>query len=1192
MTAFAQLGVLRLKAQRAWITLFGRDQNYVLAEATKSLSLQDHTVENDRDTLWLGRCVVPKEDGVCRQVASLPQMTSENDQNVVEGIIYMVPDLRDDERFNELNMVSGSPKARFYAGTPIISSKGITIGSYCIIDDKPRSGLDVSSIKLLQDMASTVMTHLDMARYKAEHHRAERMIVGFGSFVEGKATLRNEWVQASGLRLNEQQKDEGHINAQQQTAQIKSGLLTTVYTGLSSPPQGSQATSQNIFERSTSSDLYTRPSPAFSSRPSLSPLTVQSEESSEANVDQLSNSNKAETETSFSVRSTTSTANLQEDMLSAGVRQVFSRAANIIRESIEVQGVAFFDASIGSYGGLISDTKSKGSGSNSGGSENFLGNSDDSTGTDSQESSTASVGKDTTQENTTVCEILGFSTSAASSINNESKGRIVLREATLKALLRRYPKGKIFNFSEEGSLSSDESSDGPLKTSMKGEGPNADTTGLTGGRGRKPQKKTRSSMLKEDGYVLIQLVPGARSIALLPMWDSHRARWFSGALVWTNTPRRVFTSETELTYLSAFGNSIMAEVHRLDVEMSEKAKTNLVSSISHELRSPLHGILGTSEILRDTAMSALQHGLVHTIESCGRTLLDTINHLLDFSKINNFRKVGGNKTIHKRKSPSIRNKNTDPSSHSTKPSRRTRHSGMISLKSNINLDAVLEEVIESIFAGHSFYQSPPKPLVVDRPDHMALDILGPFSKADQVSIILDIDEAAEWKFFTQIGAWRRIMMNIFGNALKYTKTGFVFVKLTASPITTSENAVSGGPSDFQVNLTVKDTGQGMSMEYLQNGLFTPFTQEDPLAPGNGLGLSIVHQAVRSMGGHIQVSSLRGRGTEVSIEVTLTHVPIPNDKFNSAEPEPILKVKHVTCGATVGLLELGSPDISERDAILRTSLEKLCKDWFEMNVHIVSPLDDAIPSCDFYVAVQTDTNPVNTWETWLSKTQNYPPSNGQSQRPLIVVICRSPEAAHLMSVAASQSNHQAIVEFISQPCGPRKLAKALNICIRRQESGTPQTGGEYSVDQLSGMKDYQLTDIPPVSREDIEVRSTEDDVGPHKHEAEAGNQALDDAHLNLDEREALQQSKDTTISHTDSDTITLPIRERLPKMEEESMLTVLLVEDNDINLQILIAHMKKERFQFATARNGLEALNTFKAHPSRFDVILMGKSSSF
>ncbi|KAJ5424454.1 CheY-like superfamily [Penicillium cf. griseofulvum] len=245
----------------------------------------------------------------------------------------------------------------------------------------------------------------------------------------------------------------------------------------------------------------------------------------------------------------------------------------------------------------------------------------------------------------------------------------------------------------------------------------------------------------------------------------------------------------------------MAEVHRLDVEMSEKAKTNLVSSISHELRSPLHGILGTSEILRDTEMNALQHG------------------------------VGKQERYPQTEKPLKTTQKYGPiTSLSLKPSRRARHSGMISLKADIQLDAFWKRLWK--------VQS------------------GPYGTRTVVrsSIILDIDEAAEWRFSTQIGAWRRIMMNIFGNALKYTKSGFILVKLTASPVTPAKDAVPGESSQFNVTLTV---GHGYRNEH---GKTT--------SPGNGLGLSIVYHAVLSMGGHIEVTSLRGRGTEVSIEVPL------------------------------------------------------------------------------------------------------------------------------------------------------------------------------------------------------------------------------------------------------------------------------------------------------------------------------------
>ena len=55
------------------------------------------------------------------------------------------------------------------------------------------------------------------------------------------------------------------------------------------------------------------------------------------------------------------------------------------------------------------------------------------------------------------------------------------------------------------------------------------------------------------------------------------------------------------------------------------------------------------------------------------------------------------------------------------------------------------------------------------------------------------------------------------------------------------------------------------------------------------------------------------------------------------------------------------------------------------------------------------------------------------------------------------------------------------------------------------------------------------------------------------------------------------------------LRVLLVEDNEINLKLLVAYMRKLKLEHATAGNGLEALNAYKSHNGRHDVIFMGKS---
>lgn len=75
-----------------------------------------------------------------------------------------------------------------------------------------------------------------------------------------------------------------------------------------------------------------------------------------------------------------------------------------------------------------------------------------------------------------------------------------------------------------------------------------------------------------------------------------------------------------------------------------RAKTTFVASISHELRSPLHGILGTLEFIKDTKLDPFQGSMLNSLSSCGQTLLDTINQVMDFSKTNE-----SNKTVSSRR---------------------------------------------------------------------------------------------------------------------------------------------------------------------------------------------------------------------------------------------------------------------------------------------------------------------------------------------------------------------------------------------------------------------------------------------------------------------------------------------------------------------------------------------------------------
>ena len=75
------------------------------------------------------------------------------------------------------------------------------------------------------------------------------------------------------------------------------------------------------------------------------------------------------------------------------------------------------------------------------------------------------------------------------------------------------------------------------------------------------------------------------------------------------------------------GSTIMTEHARLDALASERAKVDLLGSISHELRSPLHGILGCVELLEGSSQTAFQTEMLDSIETCGRTLLETIEQV-------------------------------------------------------------------------------------------------------------------------------------------------------------------------------------------------------------------------------------------------------------------------------------------------------------------------------------------------------------------------------------------------------------------------------------------------------------------------------------------------------------------------------------------------------------------------------------
>lgn len=314
----------------------------------------------------------------------------------------------------------------------------------------------------------------------------------------------------------------------------------------------------------------------------------------------------------------------------------------------------------------------------------------------------------------------------------------------------------------------------------------------------------------------------------------------------------------------------MAECSRLDTELADQKKSDFIGSISHELRSPLHGILASAEFLGEEVTEGFSKGLVETIDSCGRTLLDTINHILDYSKINHLEKNW--RRSNRRGSNSQRHGHPPlGSSGGGSVALRQADLPMINLFADVDISAVCEEVVESVFAGHVFQNvtAPSFDMVADARGKMS-DKRSSIARTSgqggsphsqtEVTVLLDVN-CADYRFTTQPGAFRRVVMNLLGNALKYTSHGYVKVKLETQEL---DDYQPPGSTETvprsSLTLTVSDTGRGISSEFIRSKLFTPFAQENSLSSGTGLGLSIVRSIVALLEGDIQIKSEIGRGT--------------------------------------------------------------------------------------------------------------------------------------------------------------------------------------------------------------------------------------------------------------------------------------------------------------------------------------------
>ncbi len=242
----------------------------------------------------------------------------------------------------------------------------------------------------------------------------------------------------------------------------------------------------------------------------------------------------------------------------------------------------------------------------------------------------------------------------------------------------------------------------------------------------------------------------------------------------------------------------------LAAEAATIAKSQFLATISHELRTPMNGVIGMLDLLMATRLDSHQALRASTALESARGLLVLLNDILDFSKL---------------------------------------ESGQVS--------------VETIAFS-------PRELL----EHLD-DLLSPRAEAKGLTLSCVVAPTVPAWLLGDPTRLSQILVNLIGNALKFTEHGQVEVEVTYEPEATGA----------ELRLEVRDTGIGLSADE-QALIFRRFVQADASTTrrfgGTGLGLAISKQLVELMGGDIGVSSEPGIGSRFWVKLGAAVAAAPDN----------------------------------------------------------------------------------------------------------------------------------------------------------------------------------------------------------------------------------------------------------------------------------------------------------------------------
>ncbi len=246
----------------------------------------------------------------------------------------------------------------------------------------------------------------------------------------------------------------------------------------------------------------------------------------------------------------------------------------------------------------------------------------------------------------------------------------------------------------------------------------------------------------------------------------------------------------------------------------ERAKSHFLANITHEIRTPMIGILGMTELTLATELTDKQREYLEMARHSAKSLLTVLNDIVDYARI----EVGALELA----------------------------------RTPFDLRQTVEEAV-SVF----------RPLAAKKGLALESRLLG------DVPDVL-VGDASRL---------RQILINLVGNAVKFTDSGSVILAV-------SHADEARGPDAVRLRFAVRDTGIGIPRDKIQ-AIFDSFTQAD-VSParryqGAGLGLAIVRHLVAMQGGDYGVESEEGQGSVFTFSLEFA---LPAGRAEDAPPAAV------------------------------------------------------------------------------------------------------------------------------------------------------------------------------------------------------------------------------------------------------------------------------------------------------------------